>query len=184
MRATAWGRVCLLACASLAFCAAAMGQTNGAIRGIVNDPSGAVVPGVTVTATLTGQATPRIVTSDKDGAFDIPELPVGTYDVSAEATGFKKFLAKDVVVTIGHVNFITVTLAGWREERYGDRGSERCAGGDHQHSAGRSDDGHVDPRASFEHAERLRAAPASTWRAIAIGRGSVCWQRQSRAWFP
>ena len=80
------------------------------IRGIVNDPSGAVVPGVTVTATLTGQATPRIVTSDKDGAFDIPELPVGTYDVSAETTGFKKFLAKDVVVTIGHVNFITVTL--------------------------------------------------------------------------
>ena len=111
MRATAWVRVCLLACASLTLCVAAMGQTNGAIRGIVNDPSGAVVPGVTVTATLTGQATPRTVTSDKDGAFAIPELPVGTYDVSAEATGFKKFLAKDVVVTIGHVNFITVTLA-------------------------------------------------------------------------
>jgi Carboxypeptidase regulatory-like domain len=111
MRATAWGQVCLLACASLAFCAAAMGQTNGAIRGIVNDPSGAVVPGVAVTATLTGQATPRTVNSDKDGAFNIPELPVGTYNVTAEATGFKKFLAKDVVVTIGHVNFITVTLA-------------------------------------------------------------------------
>ena len=111
MRATAWVRVCLLACASLTFCVAAMGQTNGAIRGIVNDPSGAVVPGVTVTATLTGQATPRTVTSDKDGAFDIPELPVGTYDVSAEAQGFKRFLAKDVVVTIGHVNFITVTLS-------------------------------------------------------------------------
>lgn len=111
MIATAWGRVCLLACASLVFCAAAMGQTNGAIRGIVNDPSGAVVPGVTVTATLTGQATPRTVTSDKDGAFDIPELPVGTYDVSAEAQGFKRFLTKDVVVTIGHVNFITISLA-------------------------------------------------------------------------
>jgi hypothetical protein len=110
MRATAWVRVCLLACASLTLCVAAMGQTNGAIRGIVNDPSGAVVPGVTVTATLTGQATPRTVTSDKDGTFDIPELPVGTYDVSAEAQGFKRFLTKDVVVTIGHVNFITITL--------------------------------------------------------------------------
>ena len=111
MRATAWVRVCLLACMSLTFSVAAMGQTNGAIRGVVNDPSGAVVPGATVTATLTGQATPRTVTSDKGGAFDIPELPVGTYDVSAEATGFKKYLAKDVVVTIGHVNFITITLA-------------------------------------------------------------------------
>src|SRR5580693_7903803 len=111
MRATAWVRVCLLACGSLTLCVAAMGQTNGAIRGIVNDPSGAVVPGVTVTATLTGQAAPRTVTSDKDGAFDIPELPVGTYDVSVEATGFKRFLTKDVVVTIGHVNFITISLA-------------------------------------------------------------------------
>jgi hypothetical protein len=111
MRATAWGRVCLLACASLAFSGAVKGQTNGAIRGIVNDPSGAVVPGATVTATLTGQGTPRTVTSDKDGAFEMPELPVGNYDVSAEAAGFKKFLAKNVVVTIGHVNFITITLA-------------------------------------------------------------------------
>ena len=110
MKAIAWVRVCLLACVSVAFCTAAMGQTNGSIRGVVNDPSGAVVPGVTVTATLKGQATPRTTTSDKDGAFDIPELTVGTYDVSAEATGFKKFLAKDVVVTIGHVNFITISL--------------------------------------------------------------------------
>src|SRR6516162_7283636 len=110
MRATAWVRVCLTACMSLTFCVASMGQTNGAIRGTVNDPSGAVVPGVTVTATLTGQAAPRTVTSDKDGAFEIPELPIGTYEVSAEAAGFKKFLAKDVVVTIGHVNFITITL--------------------------------------------------------------------------
>jgi hypothetical protein len=110
MKATGWVRMCLLAGASLTFCAAAMGQTNGAVRGIVNDPSGAVVPGATITATLTGQGVPRTVTSDKDGAFDIPELPIGNYDVSAEAAGFKKFLAKDVVVTIGHVNFITVTL--------------------------------------------------------------------------
>ncbi len=111
MRATAWVRVCLLASVCLTFCMAAMAQTNGAIRGVVNDPSGAVVPGATVTATLTGQASLRTVASDKDGAFDIPELPVGTYEVSAEATGFKKYLAKDVVVTIGHVNFITITLA-------------------------------------------------------------------------
>ena len=73
---------CFWACSDAA---AAWGQTNGEIRGTVNDPSGAVVPGATVTATLTGTDTTRTVTSDKDGAFDIPELAVGNYDVERRA---------------------------------------------------------------------------------------------------
>jgi Carboxypeptidase regulatory-like domain/TonB dependent receptor/TonB-dependent Receptor Plug Domain len=110
MRATGRLGVYLLVFLGLFGCASAWGQTNGEIRGTINDPSGAVVPGVTVTATLTGTDTTRSVTSDKDGAFDIPELAVGNYDLTADAQGFKKFVAKNVVVTIGHVNFITVTL--------------------------------------------------------------------------
>src|ERR1700735_1271271 len=96
--------------AGLFGCGAAWGQTNGSIRGIVNDPSGAVVPGATVTATLTGTDSTRTVTSDSDGAFTIPELAVGSYDVTTDAQGFKKFVTKNVVVSIGHVNFITITL--------------------------------------------------------------------------
>ena len=110
MRATGRLGVYLLVFLGLFECASAWGQTNGGIRGTVNDPSGAVVPGVTINATLTGTDTTRSVTSDKDGAFDIPELAVGNYEVTADAQGFKKFVAKNVVVTIGHVNFITVTL--------------------------------------------------------------------------
>lgn len=110
MRAMGRFRVYLLVLVGLFGCASAWGQTNGEIRGTVNDPSGAVVPGATVTATLIGTDTTRGVTSDKDGAFDIPELAVGSYDVSADAQGFKKFIAKNVIVSIGHVNFITVTL--------------------------------------------------------------------------
>jgi outer membrane receptor protein involved in Fe transport len=111
MKTTGRFGVYLLVLVGLFGCGAAWGQsTNGSIRGIVNDPSGAVVPGATVTATLAGTATQRSAVSDKDGGFDIPELAVGTYDVTAEAQGFKKFLAKAVVVSIGHVNFITVTF--------------------------------------------------------------------------
>src|SRR5579863_8792441 len=102
--------VYLLVFVGLFGCASAWGQTTGEIRGTVNDPSGAVVPGATVIVTLTGTDTTRSVTSDKNGAFDIPELAVGSYDVSADAQGFKKFVAKNVIVSIGHVNFITVTL--------------------------------------------------------------------------
>ncbi len=110
MRATGRLGVYLLVFVGLFGCACAWGQTTGEIRGTVNDPSGAVVPGASITATLTGTDTTRTVTSDKDGAFDIPELAVGSYDLSADAQGFKKFVAKNVVVSIGHVNFITVTL--------------------------------------------------------------------------
>jgi outer membrane receptor protein involved in Fe transport len=110
MKTTGRLGVYLLALVGLFGGGAASGQTNGSIRGIVNDPSGAVVPGATVTATLAGTATQRSAISDKDGAFDIPELVVGTYDVTAEAQGFKKFVAKAVVVSIGHVNFITITF--------------------------------------------------------------------------
>ncbi len=111
MKTTCRFGVYLLALVGLFGCGTAWGQsTNGSIRGIVNDPSGAVVPGATVTATLVGTDTQRSAVSDKDGAFDIPELAVGTYDVTAEAQGFKKFVAKAVVVSIGHVNFITVTF--------------------------------------------------------------------------
>ena len=110
MKRTAWAWVYLLVFASLFGSGAVWGQTNGEIRGTINDPSGAVVPNATVTARLTGTDSVRAVTSDKDGAFVIPELEVGSYDVSTEAQGFKKAVTTAVVVTIGHVNFITITL--------------------------------------------------------------------------
>ena len=110
MKRTGWSWVCVLVCAILFSSAAAWGQTNGEIRGTVNDPSGAIVPGATVTATLAGTESARTVTSDSDGAFTIPELAVGSYDVTTDAQGFKKFVTKNVVVSIGHVNFITITL--------------------------------------------------------------------------
>jgi Carboxypeptidase regulatory-like domain/TonB dependent receptor len=110
MKATGWLRVCLLVFLGLVATGAAWGQTNGSIRGTVTDPSGATVPGATITATLSGTETTRVVTADSNGAFEIPELAVGTYDVTVDATGFKKSVTKNVVVTIGHVNFITVAL--------------------------------------------------------------------------
>jgi hypothetical protein len=111
MKATRWLRVCLLAFLGLlATGAAAFGQTNGTIRGAIQDPSGATIPNATVTAVMTGTAATRTVTSDKDGNFEFDEAPVGTYDISVEAAGFKKSVSQGVVVTIGHVAAVTVTL--------------------------------------------------------------------------
>ncbi|MGB0033887.1 MAG: carboxypeptidase regulatory-like domain-containing protein [Candidatus Acidiferrales bacterium] len=110
MRLTGCGRVWLFALVGLLSCGAAFGQITGSIRGNVNDASGAVVPGASVTATLTGTQSSRTVTSDNSGDFEIPELAVGSYLVTADAKGFKKYVATDVVVTIGHVAVVIITL--------------------------------------------------------------------------
>lgn len=110
MKAIRRGRVFLLLCASLLGAIPVFAQTTGEIHGNVKDPSGAVIPNATVTATLTGTGTSRTATSGGDGDYTIPELAVGTYSVTGDAQGFKKFVAKDVVVSIGHVTVVNITL--------------------------------------------------------------------------
>lgn len=77
----------------LALSAVAFGQrTTGMIEGTVTDPNGAVVPGVSVTATSTGSTTglKRTVTTDGDGVYRFVEVPPGSYTIVTEAAkGFK-----------------------------------------------------------------------------------------------
>jgi hypothetical protein len=111
MRTRTGAGVCVLAFLGiLVFSSAAWAQTTGAIRGSVKDPSGAVVPGAQITATLAGTDTTRAVTTDKDGSFEVVELQVGHYSLAVEAPGFKKFVVKDIAVDIGHVVAINATL--------------------------------------------------------------------------
>jgi len=65
-------------------------STTGRISGTVTDSSAGVLPGVTVTVTQQGTGLSRTATTDPAGAYVFVSLPVGTYDVSAELSGFKK----------------------------------------------------------------------------------------------
>ena len=62
--------------------------TNGLIEGTVLDQQGLALPGVAVTATNANTGFSRTATSDAQGTFRIPGLPVGTYDVKAALSGF------------------------------------------------------------------------------------------------
>src|SRR5687768_5268022 len=89
----------LLAAAVLLVPAASIAQIGqtGTLTGTVTDASGAVLPGVTVTATgtaLIGGA--RTAVTDENGVYRFPALPPGTYTVSAELSGFKPFTQQDV----------------------------------------------------------------------------------------
>jgi hypothetical protein len=63
---------------------------RGSISGTVKDPQGAVVPGVTVTATNTATQQDRTTVTDGSGFYTFPNLQPGRYDISAELQGFKK----------------------------------------------------------------------------------------------
>ncbi len=83
----------LLAVAFTAFLvrtpAMAQGETTSAIVGSVTDPSGAAIPGVTVTATNREDGLQRSVKTDESGRFSFPQLKPGAYSVKAEADRFE-----------------------------------------------------------------------------------------------
>src|SRR2546421_5478792 len=90
--------VCLLLAAGSTY-----GQgvgASGEITGTVMDPSGAVVPNATVTATEAQKGLKRTATSDSKGEYRLAGLPPSTYDVSSQLTGFRTSIQK-VVVTAG-----------------------------------------------------------------------------------
>jgi hypothetical protein len=89
---------------------AGMAQTTGVLRGTVKDPSGAVVPGVQVTVVLEGTNQPRFSTTDTRGSYEFPALAVGRYRLEVEASGFKKYVERNIEVTLGHVVVADVPL--------------------------------------------------------------------------
>ena len=86
-------------------------QTTGNITGRIIDAQGAAVPGVSVTAKNTSTGFVRTEVSDQEGIFRLLSLPVGTYDMVAELTGFKKFEGTGVVVNVGQTVALDLTMA-------------------------------------------------------------------------
>src|SRR5260370_18926685 len=78
-------------CVLLAMLALAQAPV-GDITGTVFDESGAVIPGAPVTITNKETGLVRNVKSAGDGTFSAAPLPAGTYEVNAEATGFRPVL--------------------------------------------------------------------------------------------
>ena len=92
VRLSRFGASILLTCAALLFAATgarAQGNPTGTIRGEVQDATGLVLPGVTVTATSPAMQGPRTVTTSQNGDFIIPFLPPGDYVVVFELDGFR-----------------------------------------------------------------------------------------------
>ncbi|HEX2344830.1 MAG TPA: TonB-dependent receptor [Vicinamibacterales bacterium] len=103
----------LLVALCLAIAAPAFAQsqaTTGTIEGIVSDSTGAVLPGATVLFTNTGTGYTREVTTDADGRYRGLALPLGTYTISVDLTGFGKAQRENVPLAVGQTHRIDFTL--------------------------------------------------------------------------
>jgi outer membrane receptor protein involved in Fe transport len=77
--------------------------TGGRILGRVTDPSGAVLAGVKVTLTNEATSVSNESTTSNAGEYGFPQVPVGTYTLSFDLTGFKTNVRKGIMVDLNQV---------------------------------------------------------------------------------
>ncbi len=85
-------------------------QSTAQINGKVTDPSGAVLPGVEVTATQTDTGLARKVVSNETGSFTLTNLPAGAYRLEASLPGFRTYAQTGIVLQVGGNPVINIVL--------------------------------------------------------------------------
>ncbi len=83
---------------------------RGTILGTVTDPNGALVSGATVTVKNTNTGLERTTTTDNEGNYTVAELPIGTYEVHVEQTGFVPSVVSGVAVEVAGERRVDVKL--------------------------------------------------------------------------
>ena len=99
----------LLACAPYCFGQAA--AINGQIEGTITDPAGAAVPNTTVTILNTDTGFTRTLMTDASGFFRFPVLPLGTYNLTVQTSGFNNEKREGITVGAGSTATVNVALA-------------------------------------------------------------------------
>ena len=91
-------------------CAGAYAQENAELSGNVTDPSGAVVPGATITITNIATGESRSSASNGAGLYDFSGLNHGTYNLKVEAQGFKQYQQTGLVLNVASTTADNIVL--------------------------------------------------------------------------
>jgi len=75
-------------------------QQEATILGTVTDPSGATIAGAQVTVTNSATGVSHNVPTNSDGAYQIPQLEIGTYNLTVTSPGFKTYQQTGVVLNV------------------------------------------------------------------------------------
>jgi hypothetical protein len=89
----------------------AWAQATAGLAGRVTDASGAVLPGVTVTATQTDTGLVRSAVTDGTGVWVMSNLPTGPYKLDVALQGFRTYVQTGIVLQVGATPTINTQLA-------------------------------------------------------------------------
>src|SRR3972149_3732524 len=95
----------VIACTSVVWA-----QSTAQISGTVTDQSGAILPGVEVTATQTDTGIARSTVTNETGIYVLPNLAVGPYRLEAGLPGFRTYARTGIVLQVGASPVINVVL--------------------------------------------------------------------------
>src|SRR5499433_1225518 len=101
---------CSVLCMVLLATLSAFAQTQAAISGVIHDPSGAVIPGVTITVTNPATNFVRSAISNEAGVYTFPVLQPGIYNIKVELPGFRTIEQNDVELQVQQSARIDFTL--------------------------------------------------------------------------
>ena len=107
-------RICLILCLAVALAGvvlpASAQQVTAAFTGTVVDPSGAPIVNATVTAMDTERGVVYTTKTNDQGLYSLPRIPVGTYKLEIEATGFQKSTHSGLVLVLNQTARVDVKL--------------------------------------------------------------------------
>src|SRR5215469_5753679 len=105
MKRTTYLLAAILACAAVS-----LGQDTANITGTVTDTSGAVIPAAKIRVSNSEKGFTRELVSDSAGVYTAAKIPIGTYDVTAEAAGFEKLIQTHITLQVGQTQRVDMTL--------------------------------------------------------------------------
>jgi hypothetical protein len=85
-------------------------EVTATITGIVTDPTGAPIAGATVTATDMDRGTTLPTTTNADGLYNLPRVPVGRYEIRVEMHGFETAVRSSVVLQLNQTAKVDLKL--------------------------------------------------------------------------
>src|SRR5688572_24314461 len=100
----------LVAASGAAYAQGGGASSTGTIQGRVADAQGAVLPGVTVTATSPSMPGVQIAVSSETGNYRFPAIPPGTYQLVYELAGFNPLKREGVEIRLGFTATVNVEL--------------------------------------------------------------------------